>query len=111
MTGRHSALSYAHDTSSISASILLAASLSVTCLPDHRGTVMIKHSRLLLLSLLGLLATSAAHAEQFSVLLFSKTAGWHHESILEGVRAIRNLGQLHDFTVFWTEDANRVFND
>jgi len=41
---------------------------------------MIKHSRLLVLSLLGLLATTAAHAEQFSVLLFSKTAGWHHES-------------------------------
>ena len=72
---------------------------------------MIKHYRLLLLSLLGLLATSAAHAEQFSVLLFSKTAGWHHESILEGVKAIRGLGQLHDFTVFWTEDAARVFKD
>ncbi len=72
---------------------------------------MIKHYRLLLLSLLGLLATSAAHAEQFSALLFSKTAGWHHESILEGVKAIRDLGQLHDFTVFWTEDAARVFKD
>ena len=72
---------------------------------------MIKHYRLLLLSFAGLLATSAAHAEQFSVLLFSKTAGWHHESIHEGVTAIRNLGKLHDFTVFWTEDAKRVFND
>ncbi len=72
---------------------------------------MIKHYRLLLLSLLGLLATSIAHAEQFSVLLFSKTAGWHHESILEGVKAIRGLGQLHDFNVFWTEDAARVFKD
>jgi type 1 glutamine amidotransferase len=70
-----------------------------------------KNYRLLLLSLLGLLGASAAHAEQFSVLLFSKTAGWHHESIHEGVTAIRNLGQLHDFTVFWTEDAKRVFND
>lgn len=48
------------------------------------------------------------HAEQFSVLLFSKTAGWHHESILEGVKAIRGLGQLHDFNVFWTEDATAV---
>jgi type 1 glutamine amidotransferase len=67
--------------------------------------------RVLLLSLFGSLATSAAHAEQFSVLLFSKTAGWHHESIHEGVTAIRNLGKLHDFTVFWTEDAKRVFND
>ena len=72
---------------------------------------MIKHYRLLLLSVLSLFATSVAHAEQFSVLLFSKTAGWHHESILEGVKAIRGLGQLHDFNVFWTEDAARVFND
>ena len=66
---------------------------------------MIKHYRVLLLSLVGLIATSAAHAEQFSVLLFSKAAGWHHESIHEGVTAIRDLGKLHDFTVFWTEDA------
>jgi type 1 glutamine amidotransferase len=72
---------------------------------------MIKYCRLLLLSLLGSLATTAAHAEQFSVLLFSKAAAWHHESIHEGVAAIRGLGKLHDFSVFWTEDAARVFND
>jgi type 1 glutamine amidotransferase len=70
-----------------------------------------KSFRILVLTLLGSLAASAAHAEQFSVLLFSKAAGWHHESIHEGVTAIRNLGKLHDFTVFWTEDAKRVFND
>jgi uncharacterized protein len=73
--------------------------------------MMLKHYRLLLLSVVGLLATGVAHAEQFSALLFSKTAGWHHESILEGVKAIRGLGQLHDFNVFWTEDASRVFKD
>ena len=72
---------------------------------------MMKHFRLVLLSLLGLLATTAARAEQFSVLLFSQTAGWHHESIHEGVTAIRDLGKLHDFTVFWTEDPARVFKD
>jgi type 1 glutamine amidotransferase len=43
--------------------------------------------------------------------LFSKTAGWHHESILAGVEAIRKLGELHDFKVFWTEDPTRVFKD
>ncbi len=72
---------------------------------------MIKQMRFVVLSVFGLLATTAVHAEQFNALLFSKTAGWHHESILEGVKAIRNLGALHDFTVFWTEDASRVFND
>ena len=72
---------------------------------------MSKQFRLLVLSLFGLLAAGAARAEQFSVLLFSKTAGWHHESIHEGVTAIRDLGKLHDFSVFWTEDASRVFKD
>jgi type 1 glutamine amidotransferase len=67
--------------------------------------------RLLFWSLLGLLTAGPALAEQFSVLLFSKTAGWHHESINNGVTAIQNLGRLHDFGVFWTEDASRVFND
>lgn len=51
------------------------------------------------------------HAEQFKVLLFTKTAGWHHDSILAGVTAIEELGKLHDFGVFWTEDAGRVMND
>lgn len=61
---------------------------------------------------LGLFAAAAsAQAEQFRVLVFSKTAGWHHESIPAGVAAIQRLGQLHDFGVFWTEDANRVMND
>jgi type 1 glutamine amidotransferase len=70
-----------------------------------------RNRKLLLLPILGLLAASAARAEQFSVLLFSKTAGWHHESIHEGVAAIRGLGKLHDFSVFWTDHAERVFND
>jgi type 1 glutamine amidotransferase len=70
-----------------------------------------KTLRLLTLGLSSLAAVLTAHAEQFKALLFSKTAGWHHESINAGVTAIRQLGQLHDFEVFWTEDANRVMND
>ncbi len=74
---------------------------------------MMKPFRLVLLSLAGLLATTAAQAdtEQFSVALFTKTAGWHHESINDGVIAIRHLAELHDFKVFWTEDPTRVFKD
>jgi uncharacterized protein len=72
---------------------------------------MIKRSRLLLISVFALLSTGLAHAEQFSVALFTKTASWHHESINEAVVAVRQLGQLHDFKVFWTEDPTRVFND
>ena len=70
-----------------------------------------KSLRLLILAVATLAAALAAHAEQFKVLLFSKTAGWHHDSINAGVTAIQNLGKLHDFDVFWTEDASRVFND
>jgi len=72
---------------------------------------VLKRYRLLVLTLFAAVAASTARAEQFSVLLFSKTAGWHHESILAGVPAIRALGELHDFKVFWTDDTNRVFND
>jgi len=59
---------------------------------------------------LGLLA-GAAQAEQFRVLVLSKTNGWHHDSIPAAVAGIRQLGRLHDFGVFWTEDAGRVMND
>ena len=71
---------------------------------------MSKHYRLGLLALLGLLA-NAAHAEQFSAALFTKTAGWHHESILQAVESVRHLGELHDFKVFWSEDPTRIFKD
>jgi uncharacterized protein len=54
---------------------------------------------------------SAGLAEQFSAALFTKTAGWHHESINAGVTAIQKLGDLHHFEVFWTEDADRIFKD
>jgi type 1 glutamine amidotransferase len=61
--------------------------------------------------LVAALAAFSAHAEQFKVLVFSKTAGWHHDAIQAGVGAMQDLGKLHDFGVFWTEDAKRVMND
>src|SRR5690349_2263188 len=67
--------------------------------------------RTLLLTTLACLTSVAAHAEQFSVAVFSKTAGWHHESILEGVTAVRELGKQHNFEVFWSEDPKRIFTD
>ncbi len=70
-----------------------------------------KLPRLVLFVAGALLAAAAARAEQFSVAVFSKTGGWHHDSIHAGVTAVRELGQLHDFGVFWSEDANRIFTD
>lgn len=45
---------------------------------------------------------------QFRALLFTKTAGWHHESINEGVDAIRKLGVRHQFEVDWQEMAWQI---
>lgn len=43
--------------------------------------------------------------DRFSVLVFSKTGGFRHDSIAQGVAAIRELGAAHGFTVVATEDA------
>jgi type 1 glutamine amidotransferase len=46
----------------------------------------------------------------FSVLVFSKTAGYRHASIADGITAFQELGQQQQFQVDATEDA-AVFND
>ncbi|MET8159771.1 ThuA domain-containing protein [Sphaerisporangium sp. NPDC005289] len=48
---------------------------------------------------------SAAYAADYQVLVFSKTAGFRHDSIPTGVQAIRDLGTANGFTVTATEDA------
>ncbi|WP_405690128.1 ThuA domain-containing protein [Streptomyces sp. NBC_01185] len=47
----------------------------------------------------------AAADPQYDVLVFSKTAGFRHSSIDEGVTALRELGAANNFTVTATEDA------
>jgi len=49
-------------------------------------------------------------AQQFKILLFSKTDGFHHESINEGVTAIKQLANRHTFSVDWQENAS-IFTD
>ncbi|RBP51670.1 ThuA domain-containing protein [Arenicella xantha] len=49
-----------------------------------------------------------SNAKQFKALLFTKTAGWHHESLLEGVTAVRELADKHHFEVEWHEDSTRI---
>lgn len=60
---------------------------------------------------LGATLVSSALSQQFNALLFTKTDGWHHDSIAAGVTAMQDLAKLHHFDLFWTEDANRVMND
>jgi glucose/arabinose dehydrogenase/PKD repeat protein/type 1 glutamine amidotransferase len=53
---------------------------------------------------------TTATAQAFSVLVFSKTAGFRHDSIPAGVTAIQQLGSQNGFSVTATEDAN-AFTD
>src|SRR5881628_1596851 len=47
----------------------------------------------------------AAHAQEPRVLVFSKTAGYRHSSIPNGIAAVRKIGQENGFAVDATEDA------
>ncbi|MFC9947516.1 ThuA domain-containing protein [Streptomyces pratensis] len=48
---------------------------------------------------------AAAADPAYDVLVFSRTAGFRHSSIDEGVTALRELGAANNFTVTATEDA------
>lgn len=51
-------------------------------------------------------------AQPFSVLVFTKTAGYYHSSIPDGVKCIKELGQQNQFNVVVSDDANQfVFSD
>ncbi|GLW10243.1 hypothetical protein Misp01_53710 [Microtetraspora sp. NBRC 13810] len=50
-------------------------------------------------------ATAVAADPAYEVLVFSKTAGFRHDSIPAGIDAIRALGSQNNFTVTATEDA------
>src|SRR6516165_4748532 len=52
----------------------------------------------------------AADTTGFTILVFSKTTGFRHDSIPDGIAAIRTLGAEHGFTVDATEDAT-TFTD
>ncbi|MGC9410648.1 ThuA domain-containing protein [Streptomyces sp. DZ1-3] len=47
----------------------------------------------------------AAADPAYKILVFSKTAGFRHSSIDDGLAALRDLGRAHNFTVDATEDA------
>jgi type 1 glutamine amidotransferase len=52
-------------------------------------------------------APAASAAPLTKVLVFSKTAGFRHDSIPAGISAIQQLGTANGFTVTATEDANQ----
>ncbi|MGQ5634010.1 MULTISPECIES: ThuA domain-containing protein [unclassified Streptomyces] len=77
---------------------------------SRRGIAALLSAAALALPLAATSATAHAAAPAFRVLVFSKTTGYRHASIPDGVAAIEKLGQEHGFAVDATEDATR-FND
>ena len=74
---------------------------------DFGGTVVLG----LVLSILAHGVAGEQPAEPaFAVLVFSKTAGYRHDSIPNGIAAIRALGEQNDFRVDASEDA-AIFNN
>ncbi len=57
-----------------------------------------------------MVSASGLFAQQQKILVFSKTAGFHHGSIKQGIRAIQELGIKHGVTVDTTIDATK-FNE
>lgn len=52
--------------------------------------------------------TQAQNHGAFSILVFSKTNGYRHKAIPEGIQAVRELGDEHHFRVVATEDSTAV---
>jgi cytochrome c len=72
---------------------------------SHLSRFLLKHNnRRLALERLEARTMLAA----FDVLVFSKTAGFRHSSIDDGIAAIQALGAANDFAVVATEDANAI---
>lgn len=75
--------------------------------PRLQRVIGIGLSVLLGLGTLVAIAAPAQAQEEFDVLVFSKTAGFRHGSIPDGIAAIEELGEQHNFGVTATEDASR----
>ncbi|CCK26909.1 hypothetical protein BN159_2530 [Streptomyces davaonensis JCM 4913] len=75
--------------------------------PDVKYRAFLSASAALLTTLVGVSAApTAAAADDFDVLVFSKTVGFRHGSaITAGLQAIKDLGAANGFTVTATEDA------
>lgn len=55
------------------------------------------------------LTTDSLNAQkQFRVLLLTETAGYHHESIMNGITAINTLADTHNFEVTRQQNSNKI---
>lgn len=65
----------------------------------------------MLLALLLICFSINSVAAKSKVLVFSKTAGFHHESIPVGIAAIKQLGEQNNFTVDTTTNAEKFTSE
>ena len=75
---------------------------------------MNRYKSFLLATLLVLSRSLMAIAQQggqFRVLVFAKTAGFRHQSIPNGVMALKKMGEKHVFSVFTSEDATQFTDE
>jgi len=63
---------------------------------------------LITLLLITVFSITNVFSQQFKALLVTKTAGWHHESINDGVTAIKELAVKNYFEVTWHQDATKI---
>lgn len=66
---------------------------------------------MLVLFVLSFFASCSNRSGKARVLIFSKTAGYHHESIPEGIAAIQKLGSQNNFDVDTTSNADWISED
>ncbi len=73
---------------------------------------MFKKKRLLkltfIISICVLFSNQIIAQNQFKVLLITETAGWHHESIQNGVTAINELAATHSFEVTRQQNFRKI---
>ncbi|MCF7885321.1 MAG: ThuA domain-containing protein [Candidatus Marinimicrobia bacterium] len=70
----------------------------------------IDYPKALFIILIAIFLCSIVQAAQFKILLFTETEGYHHQSIAEGVQALRKLSKKHNFAMHWTEISS-IFTD
>lgn len=65
-------------------------------------------SSFLICSFCLLFSTKLTAQKQFKALLITETAGWHHESISNGIAAINELAATHNFDIKRQQNATKV---
>ncbi|WP_081894193.1 ThuA domain-containing protein [Muricauda sp. MAR_2010_75] len=54
---------------------------------------------------------STVAQKQFKALLITETAGWHHESILNGIQALEELALTHNFELHRQQEARNITDE